>query len=412
MAQLFANNAESSLAEGITAAATTITLPPGHGARFPDTSSGGFFKVTLTQPVEEVSREIVTCTARVGDVLTVARGQEGTQALPWGPGTAVSLRVTAGTLDDALTWNTGSRAAAGPITIAITGAWRYPHTTLRVPHLMTQLGDVVTENTGKWIYSFMYNEGNATAGDLLTSMTFTDLVGVLGSFAPSSMAALTTLSLPELTTVATLFNPSTMAALTTLNLPKLAFVQSSFIPSSMAALTTLSLPALQFIGGNLNPNTMAALTTLNLPALTTVMTAINANNLGALTSLSLPALQTIGGSFTPTNMPALTTISLPAIVTLGTGVTLTTATGALADVTLGSTLKSCGGNVNITSAALTQASVDGILAALASLDGTNGTTPFSSPRTVTLTGTSATPSAAGLASKATLVARGVIVTHN
>jgi len=125
----------------------------------------------------------------------------------------------------------------------------------------------------------------------------------------------------------------------------------------------------------------------------------------------LPALATVGGSFQPNTMGSLTTLTLSAIVTVG-GITITTGTGALTSFTLGSTLKACPGNVNITSAALTQASVDALLASLAALNGTGGTTAFSSPRSVTITGTSATPSAAGLASKATLVARGVTVTHN
>jgi hypothetical protein len=84
---------------------------------------------------------------------------------------------------------------------------------------------------------------------------------------------------------------------------------------------------------------------------------------------------------------------------------------ALNTFTLGSTIKSVGGNVTITSAALTQASVDSILVRLAALDGTNGTTAYSS-KTVTITGTSATPSATGLAAKAVLVARGCTVTTN
>jgi hypothetical protein len=46
-----------------------------------------------------------------------------------------------------------------------------------------------------------------------------------------------------------------------------------------------------------------------------------------------------------------------------------------------------------------------------SMVSTNGTTLFST-RTVTITGTSSTPSATGLAAKATLVARGCTVTTN
>ena len=75
-------------------------------------------------------------------------------------------------------------------------------------------------------------------------------------------------------------------------------------------------------------------------------------------------------------------------------------------------MKNIGGNVTITGAALNQASVDGILVSLAALDGTNGTTAWSS-KTVNLSGgTSSTPSATGIAATATLVGRGCTVTTN
>jgi hypothetical protein len=86
-------------------------------------------------------------------------------------------------------------------------------------------------------------------------------------------------------------------------------------------------------------------------------------------------------------------------------------TAALSTFTLGSTLRLVNANVIMTSCALTQASVDGLLVRLAALDGTGLTTAYSS-KTVTITGTSATPSATGLAAKSTLVARGCTVTNN
>ena len=117
-------------------------------------------------------------------------------------------------------------------------------------------------------------------------------------------------------------------------------------------------------------------------------------------------------------MAGLTTLSLPALVKINSGtgasISLISGTAALTTITLGtsSTLKSISGNVVITSAALTQASVDHILAQLVLLDGTNGTTLYTGAKTVTITGTSSTPSATGLANKATLVGRGCTVTTN
>ena len=254
----------------------------------------------------------------------------------------------------------------------------------------------------------------------LTSLSLPALTKIVGIFSPNNMVALTSLSLPALTTVGTTFSPSNMAALTSLSLPALTTIGGIFSPNNMVALTSLSLPALTTVGGNFNPSTMAALTSLSLPTLTTVGGNFSPGSMAALTSLSLPALTTVGGSFSLINMTALTSLSLPAVevigatLTSGNAIQLNNNTYALTSFTLPTTLKQVGGsagNVMITSAALNQASVDNILERLAALDGTNGTVGFTN-RTVTITGTSSTPSAAGLAAKATLVARGCTVTHN
>lgn len=98
----------------------------------------------------------------------------------------------------------------------------------------------------------------------------------------------------------------------------------------------------------------------------------------------------------------------------GSSLSLTTGTAALTTLTFGAVgvTKRIDGNIIITSAALNQASVDGILARLVALDGTSGTTLYTGAKTVTITGTSSTPSAAGLTNKATLVGRGITVTTN
>ena len=100
MAQLFTNNASTTTASAITNVATSITLATGKGALFPSPTGGDFFLVTLVgyTGATETSWEIVKCTARTGDVLTVVRAQEGTTAVAWAVGTVLELRVTAGTL--------------------------------------------------------------------------------------------------------------------------------------------------------------------------------------------------------------------------------------------------------------------------------------------------------------------------
>ncbi len=97
MTQLFANNAASELASAVTSGAVSLTLKTGDGAKFPSPVGGDFFLVTLYQKVgqDEINHEIVKCTARSGDVLTVVRAQEGTTARAFSAGDPVELRLTA-----------------------------------------------------------------------------------------------------------------------------------------------------------------------------------------------------------------------------------------------------------------------------------------------------------------------------
>ncbi len=99
--QLFANNAESSLAVALAPAALTITLQPGGGAAFPVPTAGDYFLLTLANGPVETVREIVKIEDNTADVLTVATGgraQEGTVDLGWGIGTTGSARLTADSL--------------------------------------------------------------------------------------------------------------------------------------------------------------------------------------------------------------------------------------------------------------------------------------------------------------------------
>lgn len=98
--QLFANNADSSLNGAIASDTAVLVLKAGEGDKFPSPTNGDFFLVTLFQKegTTELNHEIVKCTSRVGDNLTVVRAQEGTTAKAFNSGDLVELRVTAGTL--------------------------------------------------------------------------------------------------------------------------------------------------------------------------------------------------------------------------------------------------------------------------------------------------------------------------
>ena len=73
----FSNNGHSTLASSITSSGTSITVASGHGARFPSLSSGEYFYATLIDASNNL--EIVKCTARSSDVLTVTRAKKAQQ---------------------------------------------------------------------------------------------------------------------------------------------------------------------------------------------------------------------------------------------------------------------------------------------------------------------------------------------
>jgi microcystin-dependent protein len=97
--QLFSNNASSLLAASINPATTVIQVAS--GAAFPSPTGGNYFVAALVNADGDL--EIVKCTSRTGNLLTVVRGQEGTTAQSWVLNTTrVELRLTSGTMDNLL----------------------------------------------------------------------------------------------------------------------------------------------------------------------------------------------------------------------------------------------------------------------------------------------------------------------
>lgn len=96
MAVILKNNATSRLASSITASATSLSVSAGEGARFPTLTAGNWFPVTVIDSAGNI--EVMRCTARSTDVLTVTRGQEGTTARAFTAGDRIELRMTAGAL--------------------------------------------------------------------------------------------------------------------------------------------------------------------------------------------------------------------------------------------------------------------------------------------------------------------------
>lgn len=223
----------------------------------------------------------------------------------------------------------------------------------------------------------------------------------------SSQANLSTFSLPSLVYC---FGS---LQLTSNNVPNVNFnslqlIGAIFTLSTNTTISSLNLPALTTLYGNLSFSGLTAITSINFPVLTTIINTaggpaaiIGWTSMGSLTSFSIPSIQIIASNTTGTSLISLTS-GTAALTTFNIGTSLLRFEKTTALNT---------GNWIMTSCALNQTSVDNILVQLAKLDGTNGTTLLSN-RIITITGTSSAPSATGNAAKATLVARGCIVTTN
>lgn len=99
MTVLFSNNATTTLAATANTSATAVTVASGAGALFPaPVPPSDYFYATLVNASNQM--EIVKCTQRVSDTLTVVRAQQGTSALSFNIGDKIELRVTAGALQD------------------------------------------------------------------------------------------------------------------------------------------------------------------------------------------------------------------------------------------------------------------------------------------------------------------------
>lgn len=115
MGVLFTNNAVSLLAADINAGDIDIQVSTASGALFPQpVDSGDWFPITVVNSIGGM--EIMHCTVRAGDTLTVIRGREGTAARPFPATSNVDHRLTAAALKETAykTW-IGDDPPANPV---------------------------------------------------------------------------------------------------------------------------------------------------------------------------------------------------------------------------------------------------------------------------------------------------------
>lgn len=115
MAVLLSNNATTLLAAAIDAAATTLSVETADAGKFPAPAAGDWFPLTIVDSAGNM--EIVKATARVGAIITVERGKEGTTAKAFAAGARVDLRATAAALNDV-----GEKATTATVGAAVAGA--------------------------------------------------------------------------------------------------------------------------------------------------------------------------------------------------------------------------------------------------------------------------------------------------
>ncbi len=97
MSVMLVNNAISRLGASLATDGLALSVAAGDGGKFPSPTAGDWFPLTLIRA--DGVREIVRCTGRVGDVMTIVRAQEGTGAVPLASGDRVELRLTVAALN-------------------------------------------------------------------------------------------------------------------------------------------------------------------------------------------------------------------------------------------------------------------------------------------------------------------------
>ena len=173
---LFTNNAASALAQAITPTDTILKLTPGTGSYFPQPTIGDYFMLTLVQLNNPEVSEIVECIDRVGDTLTVVRGQEGTQPQIFNLSDNIELRITAGSLNLFAIGGGGGGSASGTSVADYTAT--QGQTVFTLPWSYTQGIDnlAIFINGSKQVVNVNYTESTTTSFTMASGLNAGDIV--------------------------------------------------------------------------------------------------------------------------------------------------------------------------------------------------------------------------------------------
>jgi len=168
MAIKFVNNFQTTLASAISAAATSITIASGDGARLGTLGSDVYY-LTIYSDVSATVKEIVKVTARSTDTLTVVRAQDGTTAQAWSAGAFMEARLPKVVLE------AFSQATAGVVAVADGGTGA---TTAAGARTNLGLGTIATQNSNAVAVTGGTISGVTTLGASAAAITGGTITGI------------------------------------------------------------------------------------------------------------------------------------------------------------------------------------------------------------------------------------------
>lgn len=298
-----------------------------------------------------------------------------------------------------------------------------------------QIGNTVYDGGQVWVSEVFTT---VSPSSITLSLEFTNLNGISDILELYSEGAnIESLSMPVLKYIGVLYVTG-VNILTNISLPQL--ISTKRLDLLATGIINLNLPSLLEVTQNLNIQGHSNLQSINANVLKRASRIVILNNT-SLTSVNLQSLEVCSANSNAYAglsiglCPLLTSININSLQYAGrfniqntaiSSLNLSNLIGAdaeficknntsLTTITINPNLKFfpvTGLTVDFSNCALNQTSIDNILVRLAALDGTNGTRIFENTPVNLTGGTNATPSATGLAAKATLVARGCTVTNN
>lgn len=161
----FSNAATATLSSSITSTTTSITVATGLGGLFPSLSAGESFRAALIDSSNNI--EIVDVTARTSDVMTVARGQEGTAARAFSSGSRFEMRLTSAALTNFVQLD-GAQTISGQKTFSQT----------IIGNLQGNVTGNVTGNAGT-VTNGVYTSGDQTINGVKNFLSTSTRIGGL-----------------------------------------------------------------------------------------------------------------------------------------------------------------------------------------------------------------------------------------